>query len=274
MRPSCRTPLWLACLSLALPAAAAEPSPTTRLLEVYNAHMLFRFKTWANDYASRNGEVPSSAHALLRQMPEKAGVAWLWLIDRKQTPDFEFQLDFATGAWAVAARPKLTDSNLSLYLGSEFQAVLLGGDAGRKLGNTALPPLDMRRLEKRVDELLDGPGDLEALLKGLEVFDAQTVLQLKTGSFVCSMEELQAARAADHRLISADLPKSDGYFNYQLEGLKEGPRCTAWVFRAQNRIEAFPMYEVGSDRAIWVLPTWGPRKGLRIPFDQWKPTPR
>jgi hypothetical protein len=276
LRPACRILLFVAALPLAPPEPtwAAEPSPTTLLLEVYNAHMLSRFRRWADDYASKNGEVPASAQALLRQMGPDEGVAWLWLIDRKQTPDFDFQLDFVTDAWAIAASPKLPDSNLSLFLASGPQAVIQGGDAGRKLGNTALPPLDMRGLEKRLDSFLDGPGDLEALLKGLEAYDAQSVLQLKTGSFVCSMDELAAARAADHRLIPTDLPKSDGYFNYQLEGLKEGSRCTAWVFRAQNRIEAFPMYEVGSDRAIWVIPTWGPRKGVRIPFDQWKPTPR
>jgi hypothetical protein len=50
--------------------------------------------------------------------------------------------------------------------------------------------------------------------------------------------------------------------------------CSAWVFRAVNKIEAFPTYELGSDRMVYVLPTWGPRKGLRIPLDEWKPTPR
>lgn len=265
--------LLLLCFPLLAGAGPPPaPSPTTILTHVYTAHRLFAFKRWANEFAGHNdGAPPVSVQQLLRQLPAKDGAGWLWLVDRGQTADYQLNFDFVTGGWAVAGKPTRPDSGLSLYLSSEPQAVILGGDAGGMLGNTALPPLDVRALETSLDAYLEGPGDLEALLKGLAVFDAQTVLQLKTGACACTLDELAAARAADHRLIDQDLPRSDGYFDYSLDGVKEADgRCRAWVFRAKNRLEAFPAYEVGSDRAVWVLPSWGAKKGLRFPFDQWR----
>src|SRR5262249_38744410 len=159
----------------------APASPTTRVAEVYNARMLSALRGWIDDFTVQNNQYPASVQQLLRQMPEtEQGIAWLWLIDRGRTLDFDFETHFATDAWSIAAKPKREDSNLSLFVSAGPEQPLRGGDAGGLMGSTALPALDLRSLEHDLDQYVDGPRDIDALMRAMAVFDAQSVVQART----------------------------------------------------------------------------------------------
>jgi hypothetical protein len=260
--------LVLAAAALAASARAAPPPPSVLLAEVHNARMLQKLKDWIGQYTEAQRAVPASLQQLVRHFPEPDhGIAWIWLADRKLGPDYEILPDFGTQAWKVSARPT-SGAPLSLFVAAGPAEPLRGGDNGGGPGSAALPPLALIELEKQLQRSLSGPWDMDALLRYRKVLDAQQVLHERTGAYACSFEELDAARAAGHRLVPPEIGKSDSYFDYELAGTRgEGGKCQAWLMRARSRLKAFPHYEM-SGRQVWALPTDGPKRGMRLPLDQ------
>ncbi len=251
--------------------SALEPSPVTLLREIREARQLLELRQWIGAFRARHGRWPVSFQNLLRKPRNpQGGVAWLWLAHRNVATDFRVVQDFGSESWNVSVFPLLPDSDLILRISSEWEGVRVQS-AGEK--DSRPKPLDLRKLEARLEKLLEGSRDLDALLDGLRVWEAQRVRYLRKKGYACLLKELAGEKAAGFPLLPEGLERGRDYFRYTLSGVPGSEGCHAWAFQMLSDKPAFPSYEISSDGRVWVIPTWGPKKHLRLPLGEWPRRP-